>query len=185
MEEKYDKIEKELEKIKHNSKSNQHQVFALRKMISGGSVDNQPEAIFDPTSKELLVDKVEILEATIKFASGTLQNNPPEEDFAEHFEEMKRRHAMRMISDSDEEEESNELTREDFDKELLSLKSKGKKVYNDVLKAGNGLKSDVFNFFSHIWKSEKIPSQWDLTTLMQVYKKGPKNCVDSYRYVHL
>ena len=86
---KYENIEKALDKIKCNNKSNQHQVFNLRKMISGGIEDNQP----------------------------------------------------------------------DFDNELLSLKSKGKKVYNDLLKAGTGLKTNVFNFLNHIWKTENTPSQ--------------------------
>ena len=36
-----------------------------------------------------------------------------------------------------------------------------------------------------IWNLEDIPRRWDLTTLKQIYKKGPKNCLQSYRYVHI
>ena len=36
----------------------------------------------------------------------------------------------------DGQEEKDDLTREDFDKELASLKSKGKSIYNDLIKSG-------------------------------------------------
>ena len=54
--EKLEGIERDLERIKSQSKSHQHQIFNLRKHISGQ--DNfLPEAIIDLNSKELCIDK--------------------------------------------------------------------------------------------------------------------------------
>ena len=36
-----------------------------------------------------------------------------------------------------------------------------------------------------IWNSEKIPAKWNLTTLVQIFKRGNRNALESYRYVHL
>ena len=44
---------------------------------------------------------------------------------------------------------------------------------------------EVFKFLKYIWDSESIPRKWDLTTLMQVYKKGVASSLASYRFVHL
>ena len=87
--------------------------------------------------------------------------------------------------DDHEKEDDDELSREDFEKELISIRSKGKSIYYDLVKSGDGFKNNVYKFMSHIWKTENIPDMWDLTTLMQVFKKGCKNSLESYRFVHL
>ena len=121
-----------------------------------------------------MINKDEILRKTLQFTSCILQNNNPVDEFKANHEASKLVHALRMKKDMRVEQDEEVLTREDFEKELLSLKSKGKRIYNDVLKAGEGFKTDVFEFLNHIWKTETIPTKWDITTLMQVFKRGPK-----------
>ena len=89
MKEKLEAIERDIEKVKKNNKTHQNQVFALKKLVSGGPANFQPEAIMDPKSKELLVNKNEILQATLEFSSGILQNNNPVEEFVDHFEALR------------------------------------------------------------------------------------------------
>ena len=62
------------------------------------------------------------------------------------------------------------------------MKVKWKHNYDDLLKAGFGLRMEVFKFLKYVWETELIPRKWDLTTLMQVYNKGPEFCL---RFVHL
>ena len=35
-----------------------------------------------------------------------------------------------------------------------------------------------------VWDTEEIPASWNLTTLVQIFKKGLKSSLDSYRFVH-
>ena len=147
--ERYNAIENDIEKIKSSKKSQQHQVFALKKLISGRTDTFQPEAIVDPESKELLVNRNEILQKTLEFSSGILQNNNPVEEFREHFEVMKQNHIQRMKKEDDEDDPVNILSREDFDKEIKSLQSKGKHIYKDFLKAGEGFKTYMKPFLKN------------------------------------
>ena len=77
------------------------------------------------------------------------------------------------------------LERKEFDEEIASLRKKGKKRYKEITEAGQGFQHDVFNFLKLIWDTENIPQNWNLTTLIQIYKKGNKNLFSSYRFVHL
>ena len=112
-----------------------------------------------------------------------MQNNQATQSDVESFEAQERCHEIRMKRNHEEEEES--LTFEDFEEEILAIQKKGKHNYDDVLKAGEGLKAEVFNFLNMVWKTENIPRKWDLTTLKQIFKRGNRNCLDSYRWVHL
>ena len=67
--EKYDAVNKDIARIKKNNSNQQLQTYALRKLISGNDDFEPPTAIVDPYSNEMLVNKKEILEATLKFPS--------------------------------------------------------------------------------------------------------------------
>ena len=180
--EKYESVEKQIETIKMKSSNHQAQVFQLRKIITNNK-DNSPiEAIIDPDTKETLFEKDEILEKTLQYASGVLQNNHPVDKFKEEFEEMKIRHGIRMDT---KEEEDDSLTEEDFFKEIKALKGKGKNKYKEITEAGKGFQRNVFEFMKYVWESEKIPARWNLTPLVQIFKSGNRNALESYRYVHI
>ena len=78
-----------------------------------------------------------------------------------------------------------DFTKEDFEKEIELIKKKGKNKYKEVTEAGNGFKNEVYNFMKIIWDKEVIPKSWDLTTLVQIFKRGNRNQLSSYRFVHL
>ena len=50
---------------------------------------------------------------------------------------------------------------------------------------GETRNSDVFNFLKFIWDTENLPRSWDLTTLVQIFKRGSRSLLTSYRFVHL
>ena len=81
---------------------------------------------------------------------------------------MRRRHEIRM---KEKEEEEEQFLEEDLDKELASLKKKGNNKYKEITEAGIGLKKKVYELMKIIWDKEEIPSSWNLTTLVQIYKK--------------
>ena len=83
------------------------------------------------------------------------------------------------------EEDNAVLSFSDFENEVKSVKEKGKRIYSEITKAGDGFKRDVFRFLKFVWDSEKIPKAWDLTTLVQIFKRGDRSLLSSYRFVHL
>ena len=79
--EKYEAVERQLEIVKKRSKDHQTQAFKLRRIINDGGKEEQLEAILDHSSKQLLTNKEEILQATVQYAAGILQNNPSDVNF--------------------------------------------------------------------------------------------------------
>ena len=54
-----------------------------------------------------------------------------------------------------------------------------------ITKAGLGFIEAVFDLFSRIWKEETTPSEWEYTTLIQIYKgKGLKEMLENNRFIH-
>ena len=186
--EKYDEIERQINRIKESAKTHQSQVFKLRNILSNKENTKEIEAIVNPKTKKLIVDKEEILQATKEYASCVLQNNRPVEKYEQFYNVISKCHDIRMKRQSnsnDEDDAVEELSRDDFDKEIKSLRSKGKARYKDITEAGEGFKEDVYRFMKFIWDMEEIPKNWDLTTLVQVFKRGNRNELSSYRYIHL
>ena len=77
-----------------------------------------------------------------------------------------------------------ELDKDTFDSVINALKNKNKKADDFITKAGEGFKNLVFTISKQIWKTEDIPDIWDHTTLIQIFKKGPKNLLKSFKYIH-
>ena len=50
-----------------------------------------------------------------------------------------------------------ELTLNDFLREIKLVREKGKKNYFDLVKAGKGLQMEIFKFLKHILNTEEIP----------------------------
>ena len=151
-------------------------MFHLRRKICNNAGNSEIQAIVDPDTNELMFDKTEILKKTLQYASKTLQNNHPDKDFEKHFEAMKTCHEIRMKVKNTEENPEDDFTKEDFNREIKSLKDK----YKELTEAGEGFKQDVYKFMKCILDSEEIPKSWDLTTLVQIFKKGDKHSLTSY-----
>ena len=183
MKEKYELIEKEINKVKENKASHQSQVFQIRRKILNNADKLQVEAIEDPESKCLLIDKNEIKQVTLEYASGTLQNNHPTPKFIDVYDTMRENHEIRRKRKGNSTDDI--LSKEDFMKEVKSFKEKGKSKYKEITEAGEGFVNSVFEFFKLIWESEKIPLSWNLTTLVQIFKRGNRSSLSSYRFVHL
>ena len=97
-------------------------------------------------------------------------------DNRKNLEALSKCHDIRMKKKyNDNNEES--LSFADFEKEIAAIKKKGKRNYNDLIYAGNGLKLEVFNFMKFIWDSENIPRTWDLLSYFptKIPMNSPKN----------
>ena len=153
MNEKYKLIENDLLKVK----SQQTQTFALKRLISGGSNSFHLETKIDPFSKEILVEKPKILQDTLEYTSGILQNNISTGDNYKLMNVLRECHNLRMNNLDAFDAPEEKLSFQDFEKEILSVKQKGKNNYNDLIRSGRGFRYEVFKFLKYIWESEEIP----------------------------
>ena len=129
------------------------------------------------------MNEKEIKMASLEYCISLLTNKRPDVEFTKEINTVKKIHDMRMIIDTEKEEE--ELSMEDFHKIILHFKKKGKDSYNFITKSGNSLKNTIFTICQKIWESENIPSQWEETTLIQLFKgKGSRENLDFYRFIH-
>ena len=54
------------------------------------------------------------------------------------------------------------------------------------MKAGPSMKPALFNLCSTIWDKEELPSRWQQSTLVQIYKgTGPRNDLQNQRFIHI
>ena len=70
--EKLQMIQNQIETIQTIHNSHQSQTFKLRRMLTNRGDSDQVEAIIDPKSKELILDKEEILRTILEHASCIL-----------------------------------------------------------------------------------------------------------------
>ena len=131
----------------------QSKAFAMRRIITGSNEKDTPEAVINPKTKELMTDKAEILQVTLEYTSGILQYNPPCEEHKKNIAALKFCHSIRMKRNKEEEEDET-LTYQEFEKEMDEIRKKGKHNYDDLIKAGNGLKK-MFLDFSNIFGTLK------------------------------
>ena len=63
-----------------------------------------------------------------------------------------------------------ELTSEMFNEALNTILKKPGGKYDFIVKGGQSLMYALFNLFHSIWKSEKVPSSWHYSELVQLHK---------------
>ena len=157
-------------------------MFQLKKNIVGDKRENQdPTAVENRISKEIITNKDEIKAETLSYCVELLKPNTIDDDYKEIVEMKHKLHEKRM-----QEKFANEpkLTNEMFYEALKELSSKKKDKYRFIVKAGESFIQALLNLFKYVWDEEKKPDQWQLDTLVQIYKKGSKLDINNYRYIH-
>lgn len=139
----------------------------------------------DPISGKLITNKEDIKETFINYCAEVLKKNPPSEGFETEFEIKNALHDLRMVEDHDVIDEREEISEEDFDEAIKKFKKKNKKAYNYIVKAGDSFKEGIFKFMERIHLEENLPSSWENTVLVQIYKgKGARELLENNRYIH-
>ena len=90
---------------------------------------------------------------------------------------------MRM-QDTDIEYDT-EITPEEFFNTLQKFKSKKSVAYNFIVNAGLQFQVAVFKLCKRFLYSEEFPESFDITTLIQLPKKGSQMYLDNSRFIHL
>ena len=156
--------------------------FALKKKVLGSSKPAQePIAIKDPETKEIVTSVEKIKSASLKYCVELLTNRPPKKEYEQVISLKEQLHELRMKETVENEPK---MSRKFFDETLKEIE-KGSTKYNFITKAGESFKTTLFSIFKHIWKHEVKLDAWRLDTLIQIHKKESKEDLDNYRNIHL
>ena len=152
-------------------------------IIPGSKKQSQEaQAIKDPSTGELIVSKSEIKKVTLAYCLKTLKNNEPEDEAREAVELKEELHKLRM-NDKTNDEEYN-ITDEDFFMTIQKFASKKSKTYDFITKAGIRFQAAILKLCRRLIRTEVFPSRFDLTTLVQLPKKGSAQDLDNKRFIH-
>ena len=177
------KIESQVNAIKASTNSRSTKVLKMRTLISNGKERSMPEALIDEETGNKILGKREIQTAALKYCVDLLHNNQPDPEYREEFLIKNRKFDLALKEPT--KEEDLQISREEFEKVVENLKQKSTSAYDFITKAGDSFKSLVFNMACKVWESEDIPKGWNLTTLVQIFKRGPRDKISSYRYIHM
>ena len=132
---------------------------------------------------EVLREKNDINDFALQFNEKILEKSDPPGDWKFVREEKKRETEWLMWIENEESKQP--ITRQEFQRALAEVEAMNKDVYQDLNRAGPKFKYVVEYLVQRIYQSGEIPDMFKETMLMKLHKKGPKNVIDNYRWLHL
>ena len=159
-------------------------MYKMKTVINGPKNRKQePMAINDPVTKDLLVNEEEIKKASLLHNIKILTKNDPQEEDIEWIREKEIKHKEIMEMDDKDEWE---LTQDIYEKVTKKIKEKNKKMYDLYNKAGDDYKWAIFEYMKRLVKSEDVPRIFLNTTLTQIWKgKGSALDLNNMRFIHM
>ena len=122
----------------------------------------------------------------MNFCKEVLTSNPVKDGFKEEINMKKVLHEVRMKEDV----KCVQLNSETYNRVLKKFRENNKQNYDFLIKASDVFKGVVHKFVNRmivdvgIGKEKYFPKDFENTTLHQIFKKGEKNDLSSFRYIH-
>ena len=177
-------LEDEILKVKEDTKGRVGRVFAMKKKVGGGKKEAQePVAIRDPDSNELVVSAEEIKQVTLEYCKKNLTKKEEQEHREKEKEVQEEVHRIRMEEVGDDEFD---VDKEEFDKVIKKFRSKQTKAYDFLVKASDEYKSAIFRMCKRFMIREEFPKRMQKTTLHMIWKrKGQQEVMKNNRFIHM
>ena len=178
------KLEDEINTIKAEKTTRLGRIFKMKENLLGGKkVGQEPSAVRDPETEELLVGSKEVKRATLSYCLKNLTNNTMTKE-GERLASLKENlHRLRMEEDTMEEFE---IGKEECEEVLERFRAKDTKSYDLLLKAGVEYQEQLVNLCRRMIKEETFPEEFQETVLQIIWKgKGPSEVLKNSRFIHL
>ena len=181
-EEYWDEVCENIEKsIKNNDPIT---AFSIIRRLRGGSKRDENMPVQDKSGK-LLINSKDTLKRWREFFYETLNvTSSIDQNLIDLIETP-------TISIADERQQNAPLSIDEVRKALSRMKSRrapgSDEVTIDILKAGGEpIIRWLFEFFTDVWENEHMVNEWNMTTLIKLYKnKGDRKLCDNYRGIAL
>ena len=184
LKEQTDRMEAEITKIKAMNQGRPAKVFKMREIDTGKRKSKQEaHAIKDDETSELVVSNEGIKKISLKYCLNVFKNNEPDEAFKE-FKELKEKvHILRM--EDKHEEEDVDISEEEFFCVLCSFEAKKSPMYNFIINTGLRFRLAILKLCKKFIRKEEFPKCFDITTLIQIPKKGSQLYLENSRFIHM
>ena len=175
-----EKIEEEIMRIKSSNVGRVGAVFKMKDVINGPKKSGQePTAIRDPKSGELIVSSDEIKKVTLAYCVDNLTQRS-QGRLAQLKNDLNHN---RMMSNCDD---GFEILEKDFDEVVKRFASKTTKSYDFLLKAGENYKKAMYHLCKRMVENEEFPHSFRKTLLYMIWKqKGPAEVLKNSRFIHM
>ena len=159
-------------------------IFKIKDIIAGKKkAAPDAQAMKDPETGELVMSNSKIKEVTLKYCLNTLKNNEPEEEVKELIQLKEEVYALRMVDRTLD--SAYEITNLDYFFIIWKFKSKNSATYDFITKAGLKFQLAILNLCRRFIENETFPTHFNLTTLIQLPKKGSAQELDNKRFIHM
>ena len=178
------RVENEILRIKSQNLGRVGNIFKMKEAITGPKKGGQePTAIRDPTSGELVVSNEEIKKVTLAYCVDNLTKKGSDKVVEKGIQLRKTLHEIRM---KEEDTEELEFSNDDFDAVIKKFGSKQTKSYDFLLKSGAEYKESMFKLCKKMIEKEEFPKSFRKTTLNMIWKqKGPSEVLKNSRFIHM
>ena len=123
----------------------------------------------DPKTGKEVSTPDEIKRVSLDYCVDLLTPKPPPDKFADHVNRLKQLHFERM--NETVEDDLDDFPIDTFLKVFDQLSKKSGLKYKFITKAGRSFHEALVNLFRIVWRKEKLPKEWQKSTLIQL-KKG-------------
>ena len=180
-------FEKELNDIreKKNGKGSCAAIFSVKERVLGlKKASSEAVVLVDPKSGKEATSPEEIKKISLDYCTELLTNKEPEAEFEVDVGVKRLVHIERMAQMTADEHSI--LTDEQLEETFEKLSKKPGTKFSFITKGGESLKLALFTLCKTAWESEKLPSRWSESRLVQLYKgSGSKQLLSNYRFIHL
>ena len=178
------RMEDEINNIKKTGCGRLARIFKLKKKIVGDrKIGQEPSAIKDPDTGELLVSSKDIKTTTLKYCVDNLKDNKVSKNVEVIVKLKEGLHKMRMEEDTKHEFE---VDKEEIEAVVEKFKSKDTNSYDFLLKAGEGYQEAMGKCIMRMIKEETFPEDFRKTDLQMIWKcKNSAEELKNSRFIHL
>ena len=181
---KSERMEAKVLEIKSTTNGRTTKVYKMREAIEGSKKPaKEAHAVINFRTNELVVSNTEIKRVTLDYCLEVLKDNEPEPEVMEIVKCKALLHKLRMEDKNNDYD--HEITDEDFFMTLGKFESKKSKTYEFIVNTGLKYKLAILELCRRLIKNEVFPSSFDLTTLIQLPKKGSQLFLENSRFLHL
>ena len=160
-----------------------HRIFFARKQVMARDRYEQPSAVKNLETGEILTKKEEINKYTLKYNEDLLKKQPPPGEWAVERNQMECDLEEMIKLENDFSKEP--IRENEFEEAVFEIIDGKKDCYLDFLRSGPQFKMVIFALIQKIYLTGEVPREFQKTNLMKLYKKGDRKLLSNYRFLHL
>ena len=184
----WEKRMKEVEASYHTLKKIKitDRIWEMRNKVSYKFQDKQVVAVTNPETGKLTKSREETNNVVLEYNYNLLRK-----DNIKKTEEVKSKERLKAtVTESammcDTPRDDMKFTWREMCEVIAKIREDNKTVYRDLIKSSPFVHRVMLEFFNRCYEEERVPREWDETTLMKLFKnKGKRTDLKMNRFIHL